>query len=51
MRFAREKYDYFAHRAHLKSLGISLRPATEPCAGLRATLELGRWTSRRPSGI
>src|ERR1700740_1706149 len=29
-RFAREKYDPFALRAHLKSLGISLRSATEP---------------------
>jgi site-specific DNA recombinase len=29
-RFAREKYDHFARRAHLKSLGISLRSATEP---------------------
>lgn len=29
-RFAREKYDHFALRAFLKSLGISLRSATEP---------------------
>jgi len=29
-RFAREKYDHFALRAHFKSLGISLRAATEP---------------------
>src|SRR5260221_7993213 len=29
-RFARDKYDHFALRAHLKSLGISLRSATEP---------------------
>ena len=29
-RFAREKFDHFALRAHLKSLGISLRSATEP---------------------
>jgi site-specific DNA recombinase len=29
-RFAREKYHHFALRAHLKSLGISLRSATEP---------------------
>jgi site-specific DNA recombinase len=29
-RFAREKYDHFALRAHLKSLGMSLRSATEP---------------------
>src|SRR5260370_38618102 len=29
-RFAREKYDHFALRAHLKPLGISLRSATEP---------------------
>src|SRR6187397_3215075 len=72
-RFAREKYDHFALRAHLKSLGISLRSATEPIddtstgklmegvlaafaqfdndvrsertrAGMRAALELGRWT-------
>src|SRR5205814_2392505 len=72
-RFAREKYDHFALRAHLKSLGLSLRSATEPIddtstgklmegvlgsfaqfdndvrsertrAGMRAALELGRWT-------
>lgn len=29
-RFARDKYDQFALRAHLKSLGLSLRSATEP---------------------
>lgn len=29
-RFARDKYDHFALRAHLQSLGISLRSATEP---------------------
>src|SRR2546425_461497 len=29
-RFAREKYDHFALLAYLKSLGISLRSATEP---------------------
>ena len=29
-RFAREKYDHFALRAHLNSLGISLRSVTEP---------------------
>src|SRR5438132_7715015 len=29
-RFAREKYDHFAVRAFLKSLGVSLRSATEP---------------------
>ena len=29
-RFAREKYDHFALRTHLKSLGISLRSSTEP---------------------
>jgi hypothetical protein len=29
-RFAREKYDHFALRSHLQSLGISLRSATEP---------------------
>jgi DNA invertase Pin-like site-specific DNA recombinase len=27
---ARDKYDHFALRSHLKSLGISLRSATEP---------------------
>jgi Resolvase, N terminal domain len=27
---AREKYDHFALRSHLKSLGMSLRSATEP---------------------
>lgn len=78
-RFAREKYDHFALRAHLKSLGISLRSATEPIddtatgklmegvlaafaqfdndvrsdrtrAGMRAALDLGRWTFRAPLG-
>src|SRR5918993_5671287 len=78
-RFAREKYDYFALRAHLKSLGISLRSATEPIddtstgklmegvlaafaqfdndvrsertrAGMRAALQLGRWTFPAPLG-
>jgi hypothetical protein len=29
-RFARDKYDHFAPRSHLQSLGISLRSATEP---------------------
>jgi hypothetical protein len=29
-RFARHKYDHFALRSHLQSLGISLRSATEP---------------------
>ena len=77
--FAREKYDHFALRAHLKSLGISLRSATEPIddtstgklmegvlaafaqfdndvrsdrtrAGMRAALELGRWTFPAPLG-
>src|SRR5713226_1593253 len=78
-RFARDKYDHFALRAHLKSLGISLRSATEPIddtstgklmegvlaafaqfdndvrsdrtrAGMRAALELGRWTFLAPIG-
>ena len=78
-RFAREKYDHFALRAHLKSLGISLRSVTEPIddtstgklmegvlaafaqfdndvrsertrAGMRAALELGRWTFPAPLG-
>src|SRR6267378_6474352 len=78
-RFARDKYDHFALRAHLKSLGISLRSATEPIddtstgklmegvlaafaqfdndvrsdrtrAGMRAALELGRWTFPAPIG-
>jgi site-specific DNA recombinase len=78
-RFAREKYDRFALRAHLQSLGISLRSATEPIddtstgklmegvlaafaqfdndvrsdrtrAGMRAALELGRWTFPAPLG-
>ena len=31
-RFARDKYDHFALRSHLQSLGISLRSATEPPA-------------------
>ena len=72
-RFARDKYDHFALRSLLQSLGISLRSATEPIddtstgklmegvlaafaqfdidirsdrakAGMRAALELGRWT-------
>ena len=29
-RFARDKYDHFALRSRLQSLGISLRSATEP---------------------
>ena len=29
-RFAGDKYDHFALRSHLQSLGISLRSATEP---------------------
>jgi DNA invertase Pin-like site-specific DNA recombinase len=29
-RFARDKYDHFALRSHLQSLGISLRSAPEP---------------------
>ena len=78
-RFAREKYDHFALRAHLQSFGISLRSATEPIddtssgklmegvlaafaqldndvrsartrAGMRAALELGRWTFPAPLG-
>lgn len=78
-RFAREKYDHFALRALLKSLGISLRSATEPIddtstgklmegvlaafaqfdndvrsdrtrAGMKAALELGRWTFVAPLG-
>jgi DNA invertase Pin-like site-specific DNA recombinase len=78
-RFAREKYDHFKLRALLKSLGISLRSATEPIddtstgklmegvlaafaqfdndvrsdrtrAGMRAALELGRWTFPAPLG-
>lgn len=78
-RFAREKYDHFALRSHLKSLGISLRSATEPIddtstgklmegvlasfaqfdndvrsdrtrAGMKAALELGRWTFLAPIG-
>ena len=78
-RFARDKYDHFALRSHLKSLGISLRSATEPIddtstgklmegvlaafaqfdndvrsdrtrAGMRAALDLGRWTFLTPLG-
>ena len=78
-RFARDKYDHFALRAHLKSLGISLRSATEPIddtstgklmegvlaafaqfdndvrsertrGGMKAALELGRWTFLAPLG-
>jgi len=78
-RFARDKYDHFALRSLLQSLGISLRSATEPIddtstgklmegvlaafaqfdndcrsdrtrAGMRAALELGRWTFLAPIG-
>ena len=78
-RFARDKYDHFALHSHLRSLGISLRSATEPIddtstgklmegvlaafaqfdndvrsdrtrAGMRAALELGRWTFLAPIG-
>ena len=78
-RFARQQYDHFALRAHLNSLGISLRSVTEPIddtstgklmegvlaafaqfdndvrsdrtrAGMRAALELGRWTFPAPLG-
>ena len=78
-RFARDKYDHFALRSHLQSLGISLRSATEPIddtstgkltegvlaafaqfdndcrsdrtrAGMKAALELGRWTFLAPLG-
>jgi hypothetical protein len=78
-RFARDKYDHFALRSHLQSLGISLRSATEPIddtstgklmegvlaefaqfdndcrsdrtrAGMKAALELGRWTFLAPIG-
>ena len=78
-RFARDKYDHFALRSFLKSLGISLRSATEPIddtstgklmegvlaafaqfdndiradrtrSGMRAALELGRWTFLAPLG-
>lgn len=78
-RFARDKYDHFALRAHLQSMGISLRSATEPIddtstgklmegvlaafaqfdndqrsdrtrAGMRAALDLGRWTFVAPLG-
>jgi site-specific DNA recombinase len=73
------EYDHFALRSHLKSLGISLRSATEPIddtstgklmegvlasfaqfdndvrsdrtrAGMKAALELGRWTFLAPIG-
>jgi hypothetical protein len=40
-RFARDKYDHFALRSLLQSLGISLRSATP---------ELGRWTFLVPIG-
>lgn len=78
-RFARDKYDHFALRSLLQSLGISLRSATEPIddtstgklmegvlaafaqfdndcradrtrAGMKAALELGRWTFLAPLG-
>ncbi len=50
--FAREKFDHVALRAHLKSLGISLRSATEPIddtatgklmEDVLAAFALGRW--------
>ena len=78
-RFARDKYDHFALRSLLQSLGISLRSATEPIddtstgklmegvlaafaqfdndcrsdrtrAGMKASLELGRWVFLAPLG-
>src|SRR6187401_3426094 len=78
-RFARDKYDHFALRSNLQSLGISLRSATEPIddtstgklmegvlaafaqfdndvrsertrGGMKAALELGRWTFLAPLG-
>ena len=78
-RFARDKYDHFALRSLLQSLGISLRSATEPIddtstgklmegvlaafaqfdndcrsdrtrAGMKASLELGRWVFLAPIG-
>ena len=78
-RFARDKYDHFALRSLLQSLGISLRSATPPIddtstgklmegvlaafaqfdddcrsdrtrAGMKAALELGRWTFLAPIG-
>src|ERR1044072_6693898 len=78
-RFARDKYDHFALRRHLKSLEIALRSATDPIddtstgklmegvlaafaqfdndvrsdrtrAGMKAALDLGRWTFLAPIG-
>jgi hypothetical protein len=75
---ARDKYDHFALRSLLQSLGIPLRSATEPIddtstgklmegvlaafaqfdndcrsdrtrAGMKAVLELGRWTFLAPA--
>ena len=78
-RFARDKYDHFALRSHLQSLGNLPAVATEPIddtstgklmegvlaafaqfdndvrsdrtrAGMKAALELGRWTFLAPIG-
>jgi len=46
-RFAREKYDHFALRAHLKSLGISWRSATEPIDHFHRQVDGGRARSLR----
>ena len=58
--FAREKYDHFALRAHLQSLGISLRSVTEPIddtsTGKLMGSEIGRqmrdlaWQIQGPHG-
>ena len=42
-RFARDTYDHFALRSHLKSLGISLRSETEPIDDIN-----GETDGRRP---
>jgi len=46
-RFARDKYDHFALRSHLQSLGISLRSATEPIDDTST----GKADGRRPGVV
>ena len=48
-RFARDKYDHFALRSHLQSLGISLRSATEPIDDTSTGKLMERSTVDRPA--
>jgi len=51
-RFARDKYDHFALRSHLQSLGISLRSATEPIDDTSTgKLQMVYWNRRNCSGV